>query len=439
MKKIVFDKARAFGEFKPFNATNGGPWHKRHVADQPLSNFEAYKAAHIPYSRNHDSALFTIYGGPYSHDITAIFPRFEADVDSPQSYDFACTDEALMVALDAGTKTFFRLGQTIEHQIKKHGTIPPKDFKKWAQISEHIIRHYNEGWADGYTLDFDYYEIWNEPDLYYSRTDVKSPTWGGTEAEFYDFFETAAKHLKACFPTIKIGGPAAAGDLEWMERFIREMSKRGVALDFFSWHIYSAYPEEIMKTATDVRRMLDENGYTQTESILNEWNYIRGWDKVNYLYSLSAMHGLKCSSFILSTFALCHPERLDMMMYYDTRPSVFCGIFDFYTAKPLKAYYPMAWLGDMRERGLTVLESPKAEDGIYTLAGIDSEGKVTCLVTHYSEDDDTSPREIELDFGTNSTWSVYLLDLDHDGEQVCVTDDLRFTLGVHSSLKLVEN
>ncbi len=49
--------------------------------------------------------------------------------------------------LDAGTKTFFRLGQTIEHQIKKHGTIPPRDFKKWAVICEHIIRHYTEGWV----------------------------------------------------------------------------------------------------------------------------------------------------------------------------------------------------------------------------------------------------------------------------------------------------
>ncbi len=34
--------------------------------------------------------------------------------------------------------------------MKKHGTIPPADFNKWAIICEHIIRHYNEGWADEY-------------------------------------------------------------------------------------------------------------------------------------------------------------------------------------------------------------------------------------------------------------------------------------------------
>ncbi len=38
------------------------------------------------------------------------------------------TCENKIVTLEAGTETFFRLGHTIEHQIKKHGTLPPKDF-----------------------------------------------------------------------------------------------------------------------------------------------------------------------------------------------------------------------------------------------------------------------------------------------------------------------
>ena len=65
----------------------------------------------------------------------------------------------------AGTKPFYRLGQSIEHQTKKYGIYPPKDFKKWAKICEHIIRHYNEGWANGYRMGIEYWEIWNEADL----------------------------------------------------------------------------------------------------------------------------------------------------------------------------------------------------------------------------------------------------------------------------------
>ena len=106
MEHIKFDLSKKCGKFKMLNATNGGPWHKRHADDQARSNFDDYKALKFPYSRNHDSWFSDIYGGPYSHDITAIFPNFDADVNDPASYDFACTDESILVTLDAGTKTF---------------------------------------------------------------------------------------------------------------------------------------------------------------------------------------------------------------------------------------------------------------------------------------------------------------------------------------------
>ena len=74
MDILKFDTTKKVRDFKILNATNGGPWHKRHATDQFRSNFEDYKAARIPYSRNHDSGVVGIYGGPYSHDITNIFP-----------------------------------------------------------------------------------------------------------------------------------------------------------------------------------------------------------------------------------------------------------------------------------------------------------------------------------------------------------------------------
>ena len=128
MKNLKFDLSQSGNKFKVLNATNGGPWHRRHGNVNARSNLADYKLLRIPYARNHDSAIHTVYGGPYSHDITCIFPNFDADVNDPASYDFACTDEAILICLEGGTETFFRLGQTIEHQVKKHGTLPPKDF-----------------------------------------------------------------------------------------------------------------------------------------------------------------------------------------------------------------------------------------------------------------------------------------------------------------------
>ena len=370
METLKFNLSQSGNKFKILNATNGGPWHKRHANDQYRSNFADYKAARIPYSRNHDSAVHGIYGGPYSHDITRIFPNFDADPLDPASYDFACTDEVILVCLDAGTETFFRLGQTIEHQIKKHGTIPPKDFQKWAVICEHIIRHYNGGWADGHHLNIQYWEIWNEPDLDLDDSPNKR-CWGGTKAQFFDLYEIAAKHLKGCFPHLKIGGPALAHREDWAEDFLYEMQKRNVPIDFFSWHI-------------------------------------------------------DCTDFVMA--CICEAQRtdaLDMLMYYDTRPSAFCGAFDFYTYDKLKGYYPLYWYGMFYDM-VKEVQSDNRIDDIYSLCGVSPDGKVLSVITHYSDDDTAESKTLSIDFGKCGSYEVYLLDAEHDGELVQATDKLIF-------------
>ncbi|MCQ2433581.1 MAG: hypothetical protein MJ175_13340, partial [Clostridia bacterium] len=413
----------------------GGPWHKRHANDQYRSNFEDYKAARIPYARNHDSAVHGVYGGPYSHDITNIFPDFRADENDPASYDFPCTDEAILVALDAGTQTFFRLGQTIEHQIKKHGTIPPADFKKWADICEHIIRHYNEGWADGYHLGMQYWEIWNEPDLDKDDSTNKR-CWGGTKAQFFDFYEIAAKHLKSCFPDLKIGGPALAGNEQWADDFLREMHARGVEIDFFSWHIYTTEPVALAKKADRIRAIMDKNGYEKAESILNEWNYVKGWTD-EYVYSIECMHSVKNGAFIMACMSVSQPAPIDMLMYYDTRPSVFNGVFDFYTYRPLKGYYAMKWYGMFYDLAHDI---PALNDipGIYSLCGVDENGKAMAVVTYYSDDDHAADKEIAVDFGRTGKYEAFLVDADHDASPVDVSEGLSFRLKVDSFVLIRE-
>lgn len=436
METLKFNLSQEGNSFKILNATNGGPWHKRHANDQYRSNFSDYKAARIPYSRNHDSAVHGVYGGPYSHDITCIFPNFDADPEDPASYDFACTDEAILVCLDAGTETFFRLGQTIEHQIKKHGTLPPKDFHKWAVICEHIIRHYNEGWTNGHHLNIQYWEIWNEPDLD-NDDSANKRTWGGTKAQFFDLYEIAAKHLKCCFPHLKIGGPALAGNLIWAEDFLCEMQRRNVPLDFFSWHIYCTEPAPMIQKAEAVKTLLTQYGYSDAETILNEWNYVKGWTD-EFKYSIQSIHGIKGAAFVMA--CLCEAQRsdaIDMLMYYDTRPSAFCGAFDFYTYNKLKGYYPLYWYGMFYDMAKSV-QAENPIDNIYSLCGIAPNGKVLSVITHYNDDDTAGSRTVSIDFGKTGRYEVYLLDAEHDGELIQTTDTLVFELSNQSAILIKE-
>lgn len=436
MENLIFNLREKCGIFKILNATNGGPWHKRHATSQWRSNFADYKAARIPYSRNHDSnGSGSIYGGPFAHDISVIFPDFNADPENPEAYDFACTDESILTSLDAGTETFFRLGQTIEHQIKKHDTLPPADFYKWAVICEHIIRHYNYGWADGYKLGIKYWEIWNEPDLDVDDSDNKR-TWGGTKEQFFNLYETAAKHLKGAFPELKIGGPALACREDWAADFLNEMNKRNVPIDFFSWHIYCTEPKELADKAERIRALMDKNGYKDAESILDEWNYVKDWG-ADFVCSIKTIHGMKGAAFTMACISAAQQSSIDMLMYYDTRPSPFCGVFDYYTYEPLKGYYPLYWYGMFYDMEAEIKCSTEAEN-IYTLCGVDKSGKTLTAVTYYSDNDNAGEKDIKVEFSKNGNYEIYLLDEEYDAKLIKVTSDLTFTMRVNTCILIKE-
>ncbi len=435
MQILKFDPITPCGEFKPMNAVNNGPVHKRYAQDQYIDNLELYRAAKIPFARNHDAAFYNRYGGEFTVDISAVFPRFEADVNDPASYDFACTDEYIAVTLEAGTETFYRLGQKIEHEIRKHHTLPPADFRKWAEICEHIIRHYNEGWADGFHYNIRYWEIWNEADLDGDDSPNKR-TWGGTAEQYFELYEITAKHLKSCFPHLKIGGPALAHSInDWAERFLDHAEEKQVPLDFFSWHIYCTTPEKMMEKNARVQALLERHGFGGVENILNEWNYIRGWDR-DFVYSVKQISGLKGASFTLACMCEAQKSSIDMLMYYDARPSAFNGLFSPFTLEPLKGYYPFLWYGMLY--GRQEIRAEHQPEHLYSLCGVDGDGKTLTLLTHYDENDEAGERTVTLDFGRQSTYEVFLLDQTHDGTLLGKVDGLTFTLPVHTSLLIRE-
>ena len=436
METIRFDLEKKLGKFRPMNAVNNGPVHKRHAVDQRRSNLETYKAARIPYARNHDAAFNAGYGGEHTVDISAIFPNFDADPYKEDSYDFACTDEYIAVTLEAGAETFYRLGQKIEHTIKKYHVFPPKDFKKWAVICEHIIKHYNYGWANGFEYGIKYWEIWAEPDLDYNVPSVR--LWGGTREEFWDLYEISAKHLKSCFPELKIGGPALCDNVEWGRDFLKEMQRREVPIDFFSWHIYTNNIESIIERAVAVKEAMAEFGYENAESILDEYNYIQGWIDDEFTYSIIQIIGLKGSAFTLS--AMCASQKsdiIDMIMYYDARPCVFNGLWDMYTLRPFKGYYPFYWYGMFYDCEAEVRSECDPED-IYTLAGVDKNGKLTATVTYYTNDDEAHKKDVKLDFGREGEYEVYYLDNSHDPKEAVKTSKLEFTLERFASVLIKE-
>ena len=413
MVNLKINLTETAGEIKRMNAVNNGPTYPS--IRKSYTSFDDYAALHIPYARNHDASFFNGYGGEHTVDVHRIFKNFDADENDPASYIFEPTDDYVKYTYEAGTKVFYRLGASIEHEYK-YGTRVPKDFAKWARICEHIIRHYNEGWADGFEYGREYWEIWNEPECQNSPTN--HPCWQGTDEEFIELYCVAAKHLKSCFPNLKIGGPAFCApwpDCQIRVDFLDRAARENIPLDFYSYHCYGKDIQRFEEAITVAREELDKRGLTNVETILNEWNYIRGWNGENWQYSLRSERGLKGSSFIAAVMATGQALPLDMLMYYDARPCGMNGLFAHETYEPLKGYYSFVMFDNLVKLG-THVKSDYVTDDVYSCAATNGTDSAVML-TYYHEDDESENKTVELEIEGNrgnTRAEIYILDEDNN-------------------------
>ena len=338
--EVVVDASKAVGAIRPPGVSNG-PLNFGEVVD--LSPY--YSQRDIPLARLHDPE----WPNPDVVDIHAIFPDMNADPADPRNYQFSRTDDYIQPLIDAGIGIVYRLGESIEHPRKKYHVNPPRDCAKWTDVCIGIIRHYNEGWADGHHYGITYWEIWNEPE--------NRPTmWTGTDEEYYRLYVQAAKAIKKRWPALKVGGPSAGHQGEFvgdrvepssfLKGFLEHCRANNAPLDFFSWHTYTNDPYLYARKARAIRRLLDDYGFTKTEIHLNEWNYLpdnewimgpeRPLERRQWFERIGGPEG---AAFLLCAMIDLQTAPVDVTNYYcgDTN---WWGLFDRYGV-PRKTFYAM--------------------------------------------------------------------------------------------------
>ena len=321
MSRITVDFSKTLRKMKPMHGVDNGPWTCDFTADaRPF-----YKEAGLPIARLHDTEY--PFGCGEFVDLDCIFKNFNADENDPANYNFAMTDLYIQAIVECGTKVIYRLGCTIEHQPVKVHIGPPADYAKWARIAEHIIRHYNEGWANGYHWDLRYWEIWNEPN--HAEQDRKM--WGGSAEDFARFYDTVSTYLKKCFPDYKIGGPAFSNpESEFVHRFFTELTKDGnhPPMDFYSWHGYIDSVEESVRRAGAADKVLQQYGYFGIESIYDEWNYVKSWGDMATNYNV--IQNQKGMALDVAVMCAMQSTSCTAACYYDAQLKFaggWCGLF----------------------------------------------------------------------------------------------------------------
>jgi len=390
--QVIFNPYDELGEVKAMNGTTGGP--------DGIVTPELYKGANLPYARLHD--VSASHGGPVKIvEVMHIFPDFDADENDPASYRFALTDQYLEDLVATGTKVIYRLNNNHHepYNIKKYGPWPPKSYEKWARICSHIIAHYNDGWADGYHMGIEYWEILNEPDLdqrllpasenilekdrdkvgKVMRYECYPHAWGGTMEEYYNFMAVVISTLQKDHPDCKIGGPSGAQFI-YDEPFIVELKKRGVKPDFFSWHRYSSDPRRLACEGVLVKSLLNGHGWGDIPVFLAEWNYSsKAGDRKT----------IRGAAFVAA--AMCEMQEhgcTDVMNYYDMRPhSSYNGAFNKMTGHELAPYYILRNWGKLLEYGTqirTITNSISSD--VFASAAKDADGHVRLMIVRFNND-----------------------------------------------------
>lgn len=347
-----------------------------------------------------------------THDINAtdiykIFPDFSKDVNDESSYYFEESDKVLAAIVDAGMEPFFRFGISwSDPEISRKHLQPPSDYDKWAQICEHIILHYNEGWADGFHYDIEYWEIYNEPDC--QPVPENSNFWQGTPEEFYRLYDVTAKYLKGKFPELKIGGYGSCGFyaltktnavntgsspenqyfIQFFEDFLTYVKENGTPMDFFTWHSYTTTWKN-QQYIGYVREKLEGAGYGNAEIIVDEWNFNpMENDKIDRRYGANQT----------SMLIMFQNEGLDMAHYYCANywpESVHAGMF-VGEMQPSSAYYGFLAFGQMYKLGSQAeIKNKSLPKDLHAVAATGDDGQAL-LISNISEKYD---RRLKIDAG----------------------------------------
>ena len=396
--KVDFDTV--IDEIRPVHNIGRMP---EYVLDSEINR--CFTEANMTACRTHDINVT---------DIHNIFPDFSADVYDENAYHFGESDKVLAAIVDTGMEPFFRLGISYSNAEKDHALLlPPTDYTKWAQICEHIILHYNEGWADGFHYNIEYWEIWNEPDggkyeeISETEYETENVFWHGTPEQFYRLYDVAATYLKEKFPELKIGGYGSCGFyaltktnnvksgapaynkyfVEFFQGFMGYIKEHQPPMDFFTWHSYTT-TEVNTRWIKYVNENLEKAGYGDAEVICDEWNYNPTEnDKIDRRYGANQT----------SMLCMFQNEGLDSAFYYCgiATGALHAGMF-LKGGTPSTAYYGFWAFGQLYKLGSQVKIRGGIRKDMYAVAAKGKDGEAAMLIANVSEKKD---RRLYIDAG----------------------------------------
>jgi len=399
---INFDCSKTGNIINPYSEINCGPLPLENVKNA-VNIKQEYQEIGINYIRTHD-----LDNSIFPCDISTIFPNQDADPALESNYDFSISDNYVTSIINAGSKVFYRLGESAGGPNN-----PPLDFDKWAEICKHITMHYNDGWKDGFHYNIEYWEIWNEPDL--------KGFWNGTADQYYKLYEAASNTLKQYNSSLNIGGPCTSSvyNENFTTRFLDYVVNNSIALDFYSWHMYADSPSDLSFASKLIRGYLDSYGLVDCENINTEWN-------INILTPQRDKDNAKNAAFTSSCLNAFQDSYLDKAFRYrgnqdnnwlarligfDLSLFSYDGIYK----KPALSYLAMHYM--VKDTPIRIKsEEMQGDNQITYIAGIsEDKSNITVIISNFESENSNCNLVISnLPWSSNYKAVHYLIDEDND-------------------------
>lgn len=138
---------------------------------------------------------------------------------------------------------------------------PPANYDAWEEFNYQWALHFNNKYG------ITYFEIWNEPDF--------GEFFSGSQSDYFKMYEYAVKGIRRAVPQAKVGGPALAGDMNWVAPFLDFIIANKLPVNFISYHAQdNGYNDsEYYQRYQSIVNALQARGMDSVEVHLNEFSY----------------------------------------------------------------------------------------------------------------------------------------------------------------------
>ncbi len=286
---------------------------------------------------------------------------------------------------------------------KMWNSAPPKDYAVWEEIcyeyTKHIVERYGEE-----TVSKWHCHCHNEPDGAFWMRNLESSDSVSKCEEYCKLYDAFVKGVRRASKGIRVGGPALASKVAFLDLFLAHVKETGVELNYIALHTYGTSPKalnagtRLLTTQNHFEKAIGpyletmrKYGFENTELILDEWGaatqgfknmedcptLIFRENEVFSAYFAKFIHQLIQSGINISKMMICLSGQHEMV-------TDFTGFRNFFTLNFITKPIYNAHLMTSKMKDLLV-ESRTDNENVFAVSTKDDQGNYSVLLTYCSE------------------------------------------------------